>query len=178
MSKYENIIPNNSINSHRFEYRGASIEIVVDSCYYPDYPSWQFFSNKPYGSSTGDNAPPHYVGIKSDIALIVDRFDFTVCWDQVAMTVKDYKIESSIDGETWNTLYIGTVPNTDFYTKTCEFNPTICKYIRFAQLTTYDTRGYKWLSGGQFKIYGTLAAKTLYTNQDDAYAIPKKDGDS
>ena len=90
------------------------------------------------------------------------------------MTVKDYKIESSVNGEAWNTLYTGVVPSTDFYTQKYEFEPTICKYIRFVALSTYDTRGYKWLQGGNIKIYGTLAGPFLYTNPD-AYGIRKKE---
>ena len=88
------------------------------------------------------------------------------------MTVKDYKIESSVNGKTWDTLYTGIVPSTSRYDVKCEFKPTICKYIRLVQLTTYDTRGYKWFQGGFMKVYGTLARHILYTNQH-AYAIPK-----
>ena len=172
MSKYENIVPNDSVTSNHFSYHDASIEIVADSAYYANYPNWQFFSNKPYGCSTNTNPPPHYVGIKSNIPLIIDRFEFTACYDMVAMTVKDFKIESSMDGETWDTVYTGVIPNTDFYTQVCEFEPIICKYIRFVQVSTYDYRGYKWFDGGNVKIYGTLAGPLLYTDKD-AYGIPK-----
>lgn len=89
------------------------------------------------------------------------------------MTAKDYNIESSMDGETWDTLYSGIIPSTNFYTQKCEFEPVICKYIRFIVSSTYDRRGYKWLQGKNFKIYGTLAGNKLYTNRH-AYAIPKK----
>ena len=92
------------------------------------------------------------------------------------MTAKDYKIESSMNGETWNTLYSGIIPSTNLYTQKCEFEPTICKYIRFVALSTYDQRGYKWLQGCNFKIYGTLASLFLYTNPDAAYGIRKKEG--
>lgn len=120
--------------------------------------------------------PPHFVGIKSNKLLIVDQYDFTVNWDLVYMTAKDYKIESSMNGETWNTLYSGIIPSTNLYTQKCEFEPTICKYIRFVALSTYDQRGYKWLQGRNFKIYGTLAGLFLYTNPDAAYGIRKKEG--
>ena len=118
--------------------------------------------------------PPHFVGIKSNKPLIVDQYDFTANWDLVYMTAKDYKIESSMDGETWNILYTGIIPSTNFYTQKCEFEPTICKYIRFVALSTYDARGYKWCQGKNFKIYGALAGSFLYINPD-AYGIPNKE---
>ena len=90
------------------------------------------------------------------------------------MSVKDFKIESSMDGETWDTLYTGVIPNTYIYTQVCEFETTICKYIRCTALTTYDTRGYSWFCGHDFKIYGALASSFLYTNPD-VYGIPKKE---
>lgn len=106
--------------------------------------------------------------------LIVNQYDFTANWDLVYMTIKAYKIESSMDGKTWDTLYSGTVPSTNFYTQKCEFEPTICKYIRFIALSTYDARGYKWIQGKNFKIYGALAGSFLYTNPD-VYGILKKE---
>ena len=59
--------------------------------------------------------PPHFIKIKSSSLLIIDQFDFAACDDQVYMTAKDYKIETSIDGETWDTVYSGTVSATDIY---------------------------------------------------------------
>lgn len=90
------------------------------------------------------------------------------------MTIKDYKIESSLDGETWDTLYTGVIPNTTLYNVSCEFEPTICTQIRLVQLTTYDTRGYKWIQAGHFSIYAALVNPQLYTNQDTAYYVPKR----
>ena len=106
--------------------------------------------------------------------LIIDRFDFTASWDRVYMTIKDYKIESSFDNKTWDTLYTGIVPSTSIYDAKCEFEPTICKQIRCTILSTYDARGYKWFQGKNFKIYGALAGSFLYTNPD-AYGILKKE---
>ena len=126
---------------------------------------------------TNFNSPPHFVGIKSSKLLIIDRFDFTAKWDLVSMTCKDYKIESSLDGKTWDTLYTGIIPSTSLYGVKCEFKPTICKQIRCTILSTYDARGYKWFQGKNFKIYGTLASQyKLYTNPD-AYGVPKTEGD-
>ena len=104
----------------------------------------------------------------------MDQYDFTSYWDEVAMSVKDFKIESSMNGKAWNILYTGIIPNTDIYIQKCEFKPTRCKYIRCTALTTYDTRGYSWFHGYDFKIYGTIAGPFLYTNPD-AYGIPKED---
>jgi hypothetical protein len=112
MSKYEPIVPV-EVDSNFFEYHNASIEIESDSAgtYGGYWPAWMFFA-KDHWSSTETYAPPHFVGIKSNKLLIVDRYDFTVRWDLVAMTVRDFKIEASIDGESWNTVYEGTVPST------------------------------------------------------------------
>ena len=122
--------------------------------------------------------PPHYVGIESSKLLIVDSFDFSVRINiayKSAMSAKDFKIESSMDGKTWNTLYTETIPDTSYtFDQKCKFNPTYCKYIRCTALTTYDTRGYSWFHGYDFKIYGTLAGPFLYTNPD-AYGIRKKE---
>lgn len=90
------------------------------------------------------------------------------------MTVKDFKIESSIDGKTWNTLYTDDIPNTSIYNQVCEFNPTHCKYIRCIVLSTHDWGEFKGFKGADFKIYGTLVAPALYTNLD-AYGILKKE---
>ena len=95
-------------------------------------------------------------------------------YDVVYMTCKDYKIDTSMDGETWNTVYSGIVPSTSIYTKECKFKPIICKYIRLIILSTYDQRGYKLFQGRHIKIYGTFVnAGTLYTNTD-AYGILKE----
>lgn len=108
------------------------------------------------------------------MSLIVDRFDFTASWDRVYMTCKDYKIESSMDSKTWDTLYTGIVLSTSLYDAKCEFKPTICKQIRCTILSTYDARGYKWFQGCNFKIYGALAGLFLYTNPN-AYGILKNE---
>ena len=124
--------------------------------------------------------PPHYVGIESSKLLIVDRFDFTALVIDTGfsktMSVKDFKIESSIDGKTWSTLYTDTISNySSFYDKQCEFNPTRCKYIRCTILSTYwNINDVKSLEGRNFKIYGALIAPALYTNSD-AYGILKKE---
>ena len=77
-----------------------------------------------------------------------------------------------MDGDT---LYTGVIPNTNLYNVSCEFEPTICKLIRLVQLTTYDTRGYKWIQPGHFSIYAAAVVNPqLYTNQDTAYYIPKR----
>ena len=172
MSKYGSIVPED-IASNSFDFHGASIEIETDSdAFGNEYqPKWGFFAKGHYGV-TNTIPPPHFVGIKSNIPLIVDQYDFTSNWDFVYMTAKDYNIESSMDGETWDTLYSGIIPSTNFYTQKCEFEPVICKYIRFIVSSTYDRRGYKWLQGKNFKIYGTLAGDMLYINQH-AYGIPK-----
>lgn len=95
-------------------------------------------------------------------------------WDQAYMTAKDYKIESSMNSDTWNTVYSGTVPDTHVYIHECKFEPTVCKYLKFTVLSTYDQRGYKWFNGGWMKVYGTVHGKSLYTNNTDVYAIPKE----
>ena len=117
--------------------------------------------------------PPHFIKIKSSSLLIIDQFDFAACYDKIYMTAKDYKIETSIDGETWDIIYSGTVPVTNIYRKECEFKPIICKYLKFTVLSTYDRRGYKWFQGGSMKVHGTLDNTTLYVNLD-AYGIPKE----
>lgn len=182
MNKYESIVPEN-ITSNTFEYRGggASIEIESSSVYdgwsYAlhahrlDAP-WMFF-NKDHFAATANTAPPHYVGIRSSRPLMINQFDFTSEYDGVYMTAKDYQIESSMDGETWNTLYTGTIPNTSSdYVETCKFKSMVCRWIRCHILTTYDQRGWKWFAGGNFKIYGYYPRMTLYTNPD-VYVIPK-----
>ena len=172
MSKYGSIVPED-IASNTFDFHGASIEIETDSesTYQGYWPAYWFFAKGYYGL-TNTNPPPHFAGIKSSKPLIVDQYDFTAYYDNVAMSVKDFKIESSMDGENWDTLFTGVIPNVSAYTQKCEFTPTICKYIRCTAITTYDTRGYSWFHGYDFKIYGTLAGPLLYTDKD-AYGIPK-----
>ena len=82
------------------------------------------------------------------------------------------KKESQSTYMDWDTLYTGVIPNTNLYNVSCEFEPTICTQIRLVQLTTYDTRGYKWIQAGHFSIYAALAGPFLYTNPN-AYGIPK-----
>lgn len=169
MSRYENIIPGD-ITANKFDYHNAPIELECDGTYYAAYPTWCFFNQNQF-SATVNTYPPHFVGIKSSSPLVIDRFDFTAVWDLVYMTCKDYRIETSMDGEIWNTVYSGMVPGTSLYTEECEFEPIICKQIRLTVLSTYDQRGYKWFQGGHIKIYGTLAnVGNLYTNTD-AYGI-------
>ena len=122
--------------------------------------------------------PPHYVGIESSKLLIVDSFNFSAnpitAFDGPIMSANDFKIESSMDGKTWNTLYIGSIPNITYtFDIKCEFNPTYCKYIRCTILTTYWNRDSHSFGGCNFKIYGTLVAPVLYTNPD-AYGIHRK----
>ena len=169
MSKYESIVPED-IASNTFDFHGASIEIIASSVY-PGYEPYMFFNFNRY-ASTVNTPPPHFVEIKSSSPLVIDQFDFSATDDVIYMTAKDYKIEASMDGESWNTVYSGIVPSTSRYNKQCEFEPIICKQIRLTVLSTYDQRGYKWFQGGHIKIYGALAGSKLYTNQH-AYAIPK-----
>ena len=171
MSKYGSIVPEN-ISSNEFDFHGASIEIECDNMYPRYKPYMYFISGDGYDFPSSANTPPHFVEIKSSSPLIIDRFDFMASWDLVYMTAKDYKIETSMNGETWDTVYSGTVPDTRVYTKECEFEPTVCRYLKFTVLSTYDRRGYKWYQGGFMKVYGALAGNNLYTNQH-ADAIPK-----
>ena len=127
MSKYESIVPED-IASNTFDFHGASIEIIASSVY-PGYEPYMFFNFNRYASTV--NTPPHFVGIKSSSPLVIDQFDFSATFDQIYMTAKDYKIEASMDGETWDTVYSGTVPDTRVYTKECEFEPTVCRYLKF-----------------------------------------------
>jgi hypothetical protein len=176
MSKYEPIVPED-ISSDSFEYHGANIKVVTDSTYSGRegyFPPYNAFRTDTW-AVTSTAAPPHYIGIESDKVLICDRYDFFVSWDLVAMTIKDFAIQCSMDGESWNDVYSGTIPSTSTYSQECEFDPTLCKHIRLAVLSTYDTRGYKWAQVQKCKIYGTLAnVGMLYTNPD-AYGIRKKD---
>ena len=179
MSKYKSIVPED-IKSNTFNYNGATIDIICDSIANADYPAYSFFTTT--GSTTSSSSPPHFVGIQSNKRMIIDQFDFTGLKDGVYngwMTIKNYKIQSSMDGKVWDTLYSSTitVPDVQTYDQSCEFNPTICKYIRLVQVSTHSPGGThaQWLSAKNLKIYGTLALPqySLYTNLD-AYGILKE----
>ena len=176
MSSYYSIVPEN-ISSNTFNYHDATIEIETDNIQ-PGYKAYMFFTDS--GCTTLQySSPPHFVGIKSNEPLIVDQFDFTGLKDGINngwMSVKEFKIESSMDEETWDTLYSGTIPFAQSYTQSCEFKPIKCKSIRCTILSTYSPGGQyaTWFQGKNFKIYGTLTSRyKLYTNPD-AYAIPKE----
>ena len=128
--------------------------------------------------SNSKSGPSHFVGIKSDKYLIINRCDFTAILTFSGYPAQNFIIESSINGKHWNTLYTGTTPRVSEYTQLpyiCEFNPTRCKYIR----CTFSSTAYKIYSfwGMDFKFYGTLSAEQdtfLYTNPD-VYGIPKEE---
>lgn len=172
MSKYESMIPED-ISSNSIEYHDANIKIVSDSIYSGSegyFPPYNAFRTDTL-AVTLPSSPPHYIGIESDKVLICDRYDFVVRWDLAAMTIKDFVIQCSMDGESWRDVYTGIIPFTSTYAQECEFDPILCKHIRLTALSTYDTRGYKWVQVQKCKIYGTLAnVGNLYTNTD-AYGI-------
>lgn len=119
-------------------------------------------------------APSHFVGIKSDKYLIINRCDFETFFGPND-PAKYYRIESSINGNDWNTLYTGSIPRVSKYEQfpySCEFNPTRCKYIRCTFRST-EHENYSFF-GSSFKFYGALASPVLYTNLD-AYGIPNEE---
>ena len=120
-------------------------------------------------------ASSHFVGIKSDKQLIIDRCDFTaLLFSDLPEQV--FTIESSINGKDWNTLYTGSTRRVSEYKQTpriCEFNPTHCKYIRCTFSSTAHEIYSFW--GKSFKFYGALSVPFLFTNPD-AYGIRKKEG--
>ena len=63
------------------------------------------------------------------------------------MTAKDYKIETSIDGETWDTVYSGTVPATDIYIeKNANSNQRFVNTLNsqyYQPMINEDTNGFK-----------------------------------
>ena len=127
-------------------------------------------------ASSKYSAPSHFVGIKSDKYLIINRCDFETLIYQ-RNPAQNFTIESSINGKYWNILYRGTVPNNKWAWQTynCEFNPTRCKYIR----CIFNSVAHEMyiFSGEKFKFYGALSINQdpfLYTNPD-AYGIPKED---
>lgn len=132
------------------------------------------------GWSSSEPAPSHFIGIKSDKQLIINRCDFTAILTSSDYPAQNFIIESSINGKHWNTLYTGTTPKVSKYELfpcSCEFNPTRCKYIR----CTFSSTAYEIYSfwGKSFKFYGSLSAEQdqfLYTNPDAAYGIRKKEG--
>ena len=129
--------------------------------------------------SNSEPAPSHFIGIKSDKQLIINRCDFTAIVDSgLGIPIQKFTIESSINGKHWNTLYTGSIPKSSEYAwlpYSCEFNPTRCKYIR----CTFSSTAYEVYSfwGKSFKFYGALSINQdpfLYTNPD-AYGIRKKE---
>ena len=168
MSKYEPIVP----TSNPFDFHGASIEIVNDG----GGDGRGYFINGAWSFSVTP-APSHFVGIKSDKQLIINRCDFTAIVDS-GTPIQKFTIESSIDGKHYNVLYTGMINKVSKYEQLpyrCEFNPTRCKYIR----CTFSSTAYEIYSfwGMSFKFYGSLSVKQdlfLYTNPD-AYGIRKKE---
>lgn len=125
--------------------------------------------------SHSEPAPSHFVGIRSDKQLIINRCDFTAILTSSDYPAQNFIIESSINGKHWNTLYTGTTPKVskyDWFPRSCEFNPICCKYIR----CTFSSTAYEIYSfwGKSFIFYGALAGLFLYTNPD-AYGIRKKE---
>ena len=70
---------------------------------------------------------------------------------------------------------INKVSKNDWFSYSCEFIPTRCKYIR----CTFSSTPYEIYSfwGMSFKFYGSLSEQDpfLYTNPDAAYGIRKKE---
>ena len=171
MSNYESIVPE-KIETNKFDFHGALIEIVTDEV---DEHGYRYF-NGDLTFSKDDTS--HFVEIKSDKKLIINRCDFTAILDEYEPS-QNFTIESSIDGETWNTLYTRIIPKVskeEFQPYSCEFKPTRCNYIRccFSSATTSEIYNF---CGGHFKFYGSLSVEQdlfLYTNPD-AYGIPKEE---
>ena len=178
MTNYESIVPE-KIETNTFDFHGASI--VIEG----DYNSYRGFtikdlSNFFYGDKrwyTSSDSIYHFIEIKSSKPLVINRFDFTTITS--AKFPENFKIESSMDDETWNTVYTGiasTASSKNEYVKLeCEFKPTVCKYLKFTISRADQASGvFHGLDG---KIYGALSTNQnpfLYTNPD-VYGILKKE---
>ena len=165
MSNYEPIVP----TTIPFDFHGASIEIETDKD--PGGDGRGYFIEGSWSYS--EPASSHFVGIKSDKQLIINRCDFTAILN-TSDPAQNFTIESSINDKHWNTLYTGATHRVSEYVwlpYSCEFNPTHCKYIRCTFSSTAHEIYSFW--GKSFKFYGALSAEQdpfLYTNPD-AYGI-------
>ena len=127
MSNYEPIVP----TTNPFNFHGASIEIETDKEAGGGNGLGYFIEGS---FSNSEPASSHFIGIKSDKQLIINRCDFTAIVDSDT-PIQKFTIESSIDGKHFNALYTGvirtrTLSKYDWLPFSCEFNPTRCKYIR------------------------------------------------
>lgn len=173
MSEYPSLLPDNLSSN---TYNDGKITYTVSaSSLYSGYQAYYFFKNaNDYQGITSDRWPPHYIYLSSSEFFVTDQFDFTACWDLVSMTIKNYTIEYSINGDDWIQIYSGIVPATTYYDAKCEYDKVICKHIRLKVLSTYDTRGHKWTQAKNFRVFGFgISMNSLFEDDGEMYGIPK-----
>lgn len=179
MSKYPSLLPDDLSSNEYIAADGTKYTVSASSLYNgePHYP-YQFFSHPPtyeymdvykHVGFTNVESPPHWICLSSSVPFVTDEFDFVAMDDRVVMTIKDYVIECSIDGDNWIQIYSGTVPSAAIYEAKCEYDSIICKHIRLKVLTKYYRSYYGWSIGYGFKVFGISSAKLLFEDKLGGY---------
>ena len=185
MSKYPSLLPDDLSSNDYIATDGTKYTVSASSLYNgePHYP-YQFFSYPPtyeymdvykYVGFTNVESPPHWICLSSSVPFVTDEFDFVAMDDRVVMTIKDYSIEYSNNGDNWVQIYSGTVPSVATYEAKCEYDSVICKHIRLKVLSKYYRSYYGWSIGYGFKVFGRSSVNFLLEDKlgGGIYGIPK-----
>ena len=121
---------------------------------------------------------PHWWEIDMGGYSLLSEFSFCPSDDVVDVLVKDYKIEYSLDGITWHTIFNGTNTQDTAATRNNSASivhtlqiPVIFRYLKLTILNGYNSRGYVWSGIYNVKLTGVLDArnKTYKDLMNDLY---------
>ena len=128
------------------------------------------------GWQTNSTPFPHYWQV--DLGRIISevfRFSFNPVDDVVAVMVKNYECQYSLNGVNFKTLKSGlyipksTVINNTWQAEVVEFNPTDLRYFRIVFKDSYDHRGYTWNGFRNALLYAINISLILKESDNNIY---------
>ena len=187
---YVDITP--AMTANTCKINGRTYKVTADSLYNASLTTYDIFraiSGKGNGTTwlSGSNynstacAPfPHWWKLDMGDTAIISALGFTPADDYIDCTVKDFKIEVSMDDITYETILVSTntIKNVSRNTTTSVLlnytfpTPKMCRYIKITILSGYNTRSaYPWAGLYNLKLTGiaTTRIKTFIDQYNNLY---------
>ena len=132
-----------------------------------DTPKWQGYQ---WASDNIDS--PQYCGILYSDKIFLEKLTFYGGDDNINVCLKNWYVEIVDKNNNWNKVCEGLNPNSISVLNTADINK-FCYGFRIVCLDGYYTRRYRWKGFRCLTVYGEIIySKTLFTNNNNIYAIP------
>ena len=130
----------------------ASVDSVLR-----DYYAHRAFYNASdnYVWYSNNQAFPHWWQIDMGGLSLLQELAFTPNYDRVDVTIKDYKIEYSLDSINWKTSISRTNLDMIELINTLP-TPVMFRYLKITILNGYNSRSYQWSGFYNLRLTGVL----------------------